>query len=132
MLLLFLPELILKEKTLFIMSSDFIHFGRLFGFVKKIDQDQELNKQVELYDQHTWSFIENFDYSGFRTFFESIKGKICGCYGINVLLRILEDKSRAEKYFRSELSTIKKISDFSISYQAIGFYDSKSDSNNTE
>lgn len=116
-----LSPLILQKKALFIISSDFIHFGELFNFTIMSDPSNTLTSQLEYYDKKCLSIISEFNPTHFRYFIDEIRGSVCGCYGISLILNICQSNFKAQKYYRSELSEIRNHTDFSISYIAIGF-----------
>lgn len=117
-----LKPLITEERTLFIISSDFTHWGEIFKFTGFANLRKPLNQQMQLFDEKAMNIISGFNYDHFRFHIEEISGSICGCYAICLMLHIMKRGYSAEMFDRTELCQILCPSDFSISYMAIGFY----------
>ena len=119
-----LSPLIMEEKTLFIISSDFTHWGEIFHFTQLGSaKKKQLSQQLEIFDERATNIICGFNYDHFRFHIDEICGSICGCYAICLILHILHDIGEFQVYKRSELCTLQTYRDFSISYIAAGFYD---------
>lgn len=115
-----------QERTLFIISTDFTHWGEYFHFTEyAIMKKRELGIQLELFDDKAINIISAFNYEHFRFHIEEISGSICGCYSICLALHILGTENIFEKVYRSELCKLKTFQDFSISYIAGVFYDAQ-------
>ena len=58
----------LDEKTLFIVSSDFCHWGKRFQFTLRYKDDkktQPIYKTIETLDHEGMNLIEKHDFNGF-------------------------------------------------------------------
>jgi len=117
-----LSPIITEPRTLFIISSDFFHWGELFHFTNYASSKKPLEQQLQLHDEKALNIISAFNFEHFRFHIEEISGAICGCYSILLILRILSPECQFVRISRSELSPIKSAKDFSISYIAAGFY----------
>lgn len=117
-----LSQVILSEGTLFVISSDFTHWGEIFKFTGFANMHKPLSAQVQLFDDKAMNIISGFNYDHFRFHIEEISGSICGCYSICLMLHILNSGYKAELIDRHELCQILSPSDFSISYCAVSFY----------
>ena len=117
-----LRPMILTSRTLFIISSDFTHWGELFHFTSFANGKKPLEQQLLLHDERAMNIISAFNYEHFRFHIEEISCSICGSFSICLILHILSSNYRFEKVYRSELSPIKSSKDFSISYVAAAFY----------
>ena len=120
-----LSPIIKDEKTLFIISSDFTHWGEIFHFTQLASaKKKQLSLQLELFDERATNIISGFNYEHFRFHIvDEINGSICGCFAICLIVHILHEGYGFEIYKRSELCTLQSLRDFSISYLAAGFFD---------
>ena len=116
-----LKPIITAPGTLFIISSDFTHWGEIFKFTDFANSKKPLSIQPQLFDNKAMQIIDGFNYDHFRFHIEEIKGSICGCYAICLILHILHQGYRAELVDRTQLCQILCSTDFSISYVAVVF-----------
>ncbi|KAH0787233.1 protein MEMO1 [Histomonas meleagridis] len=116
-----LQPIIKSDRTLFIISSDFIHWGEIFKFTLYANTRISITYQLQLFDMEAMNLISNFDYSMFKTFIEKINGSICGCYAIYLILHMFCEGYTAKMIERGELAQLVSSNDFSISYMAIVF-----------
>lgn len=123
---------IFDERTLFIISSDFTHWGEIFKFTGFANMHKPLSSQVQLFDDKAMNIIAGFNYDHFRFHIEEIVGSICGCYSICLMLHVLHSGYRAEMIDRSELCQILSPTDFSISYCAVAFHKKEPNPNEEE
>jgi AmmeMemoRadiSam system protein B len=117
-----LKPILLAERTLFVISSDFTHWGEMFRFISLQNMRKPLSAQLRLWDEKAMNIITAFNYDHFRFHIEDVKGSICGCYAICLILRVLKSGYAVEMIDRTELCQITCPTDFSISYLAVGFY----------
>lgn len=83
--------------TLFIISSDFAHWGHRFRFsprefpsVPSIVYPQEtMNGKIESLDREAMGLISNHDCEGFSKYLQTSGNTICGKNGILILLQML-------------------------------------------
>lgn len=78
--------------NLFIVSSDFCHWGKRFSYTRWAGQDGgvPLHTAIERLDKEGIEHIVNKDADGFCAYIERTKSTICGRHPIGVLLRALE------------------------------------------
>ena len=72
------------ERTLFVVSSDFCHWGKRFRFTHKFDEftDEDIYKSIEKLDRQGMTLIEQQDLAGFQSYLSETKNTICGRYPI--------------------------------------------------
>ena len=107
--------------TLFIISSDFCHWGTRFKFTYHNENDGQIWQSIEKLDGEGMNHIQNHDYSGFSKYIASSKNTICGRHPIGVFLKTIEYsklgkelKTKFVKYAQSE--QVKEGSQSSVSY----------------
>ena len=94
---------VLKDKdVIFIISSDFTHYGLNYGYVPFTEDIKENLKKL---DKKAIELILKFDILGFKNYLEKTKITICGAIPILVLLAILNNNkdttSELLKYYTS-------------------------------
>ncbi len=89
--------------SLFVISSDFCHWGNKFRFtpssfpsgpvddVACVYPKDSMNGSIEALDRAGMSFIEKHDAEGFAKYLQMTGNTICGRYPIQVLLEILRN-----------------------------------------
>jgi AmmeMemoRadiSam system protein B len=117
-----LSPIITADRTLFVISSDFTHWGEVFRWAKMANSRRPLSQQLKLHDDKAFNVIATFNADHFRFLIEETDGSICGCFALCLILMIL-DKSRftVQMVDRIELCEINSAKDFSISYVALVF-----------
>lgn len=120
-----LSEYMKDEKNLFIISSDFCHWGEDFDFTYYEKADGEIYKSIEKLDKEGISYIEKQDPEGFYNYVEDSENTICGKNPIGVFLQALRfsgisTNTRLLHYKQS--GQVKKPSQSSVSYAAIATY----------
>jgi AmmeMemoRadiSam system protein B len=117
-----LKPLIRSPRTLFVISSDFTHWGEIFRFTRMATARKPLSQQLKLHDEKAQNVISQFNVEHFRFLIEDMNGAICGCYAISLILSVLDRKRyQAVTVDRSELCTLVSPKDFSISYVSMVF-----------
>jgi AmmeMemoRadiSam system protein B len=124
----------INEEHLFIISSDFCHWGSRFQYTYYQADDQAptrltssqtvttpIHKSIEKLDRQAIQIIEKLDIDAFQAYLKTTKNTICGRHPIAVLLYALEKlkgaKSQCVKYAQS--SHCKTYKDSSVSYASI-------------
>eukprot|EP00943_MAST-04B_sp_MAST-4B-sp1_P002057 g2057.t1 len=106
-------------ENLFIISSDFCHWGSRFSFQFYDRKFGEIYKSIEWLDHQGMSLIEKQDADGFREYLKKFRNTICGRNPICLLLHLI-NRSKLNfsveftKYAQS--SQCKQRSDSSVSY----------------
>lgn len=106
----------------FIISSDFCHWGRRFGYQFRRHEDEEIHQSIAWLDSEGMKAIEKKDPEAFYTYLKTYENTICGRHPIGVLLQALHQHYEREdmytiqftRYDRSGL--VHSMSDSSVSY----------------
>jgi AmmeMemoRadiSam system protein B len=111
-----------NENTLWVISSDFTHYGRSFRYTPFTD---DIEHSIEKLDMQAIDRILDMDPEGFSDFIEKTGATVCGAVPILVLLNTVYE-------FREKLKTLlvdytnsgRMLSDFShsVSYASILFF----------
>eukprot|EP00347_Sterkiella_histriomuscorum_P017528 403348996 len=91
----------LDQQTLFIVSSDFCHWGKRFQFTLRYqdqDKSEPIHKSIEKLDHEGMSLIQNHDFNGFKQYLKTLKNTICGRYPIQVLLAVINKVEQTQQY----------------------------------
>lgn len=86
---LLLP-LFLDEKTVFVISSDFCHWGARFQFTHKFADEPVIHKSIERLDRQGMDLIEAQNFTDFTRYLDETNNTICGRHPIQLLLAIIE------------------------------------------
>ena len=108
-----------NKKVIFIVSSDFTHYGRQYHHVPFSSNPRE---QIYDIDRKAIEFIEKLDADGFENFFHEHMMNICGHMGIALLLKTLKSaKVELHQYYTS--ADLEENSRYlnAVSYAAISF-----------
>lgn len=116
--------------NVFIVSSDFCHWGSRFGFQFTRKEDEEIHQSIAWLDSLGMQVIEDKEPKGFSSYLAKYGNTICGRHPIGVLLNALKEYSccssahdssnkmsytiRFTKYDRSNL--VRSPSESSVSY----------------
>jgi hypothetical protein len=122
------PELIklYDDNTLWIISSDFTHYGDAFGylpFVKNIEMN------IHKLDSGAIGHILQIDPEGFIKYVSTTEATICGAAAISLLLELLKEIKNSGKIINSDIveytTSGKLTGDYShcVSYAGIVFYE---------
>lgn len=114
-----LKELLVEteKKVVFIVSSDFTHYGRQYKYIPFSEKPQE---QVAKLDKGALDLIRSGDYEGLLAYVDETMATICGVYPIMLLLRTIRfEKALLEQYYTSTVVT--KDEKNSVSYACVVF-----------
>ncbi|DBA99827.1 hypothetical protein WJX77_001024 [Trebouxia sp. C0004] len=109
-------------QNLFIVSSDFCHWGQRFGFTyHDIPKHGSISKSIQWLDQLAMDVIEQGRPEAFTAYLEQYGNTICGRHPIGVLLNMLQHTQvghviRFQKYDQS--AQCQSIRESSVSYAA--------------
>jgi AmmeMemoRadiSam system protein B len=119
-----LAPYITRRDTIFIVSSDFCHWGRRFGYQFHLgERFEHIHESIAWLDSEGMKAIEKKEPEGFVEYLKEYQNTICGRHPIGVLLCALAeahggDTSKYEvsftKYDRSGL--VEGMEDSSVSY----------------
>ena len=76
--------------TLFVVSSDFCHWGDNFDYFYYDKKDGEVWQSVEKMDKRAMSLMEAHDTEGLNAYFAEIENTICGRHPIQVFLNAVK------------------------------------------
>ncbi|EME28394.1 uncharacterized protein Gasu_40900 [Galdieria sulphuraria] len=112
-------------RTLFVISSDFCHWGKRFGYQYHDEEDGEIFKSIEKLDRLGMTAIEHQSAKEFSSYLDKYQNTICGRNPIGVLLHMIEYLKRTESmqletlFVRYDQSMkCKTMQDLSVSYAA--------------
>jgi len=109
---------LIDKDTLVVASSDFVHYGRNYGFVPFTENVPE---QIKKLDMGAYGYIDRLDSRGFLEYRRKTGATICGYIPIAIVLSMMDKKADAEliKYAASGEMT----GDFSnsVSYLSVSF-----------
>lgn len=107
----------LKRKVVFIVSSDFTHYGANYGYVPF---NNDVKENLSKLDNDAFDLIKKGDTDGFKNYIQETGASVCGYLPIVLLLKIISfKKAGLEQYYTSGDLT----QDFSnsVSYASIVF-----------
>lgn len=120
-----LSDYLKDEKTLFIVSSDFCHWGRSFDYEPYDNSEGEIWQYIEKLDKSGINLIENQNVKKFSEYLELTDNTICGRHPIAVYLNALKDSGLSTKTVLlnySQSSQVKRRNQSSVSYASIATY----------
>ncbi|XP_014677643.1 PREDICTED: protein MEMO1-like [Priapulus caudatus] len=114
-----------NPENLFVISSDFCHWGRRFRYTHYDQSRGEIYQSIEHLDRMGMDFIEKINPTGFADYLKTYQNTICGRHPIGVLLNALDTLRRNNtngqrqtlrflKYAQSSQCT--SLNDSSVSY----------------
>lgn len=108
-------------RTLFVISSDFCHWGERFQFTYYDESHGEIWRSIEDLDKRGMDLIEKLNPADFKEYLHKYDNTICGRHPISVLLNIVNSlkgtpgcELRFTDYTQS--SKCKRARDSSVSY----------------
>jgi AmmeMemoRadiSam system protein B len=84
-----LAEYIDDPSNLFVVSSDFCHWGRRFGFMHHDKSAGPIHNSVEQLDRLGMRLIEGGDPAAFTSYIQEFGNTICGRHPIGVLMHAM-------------------------------------------
>ncbi|TMW56516.1 hypothetical protein Poli38472_006526 [Pythium oligandrum] len=116
------------EGNLFVISSDFCHWGSRFRYQPHDSTYGEIHEYIKYLDREGMTHIERLDTVGFAEYLEKTENTICGRHPISVLLHTLQAASNLKctlKFVQyAQSSACKRHSDSSVSYASAIVYHS--------
>ena len=103
----------LPDDTLYVVSSDFTHYGYAYGFTP-FPMDNNTKDNIRKLDMEAAKRIEKLDFKSFREYIDRTNITICGANAISMLIAILNHKPQ---------KIIAKISDYYLSGDITHSYD---------
>ena len=109
---------VLDEETLVIVSSDFTHYGRGYGYVPF---DRDVPENLERLDMAAWNAIESRKPETFDAWLNETHATICGSCPILILLSMLPETSEAHLLNYQTSGALTNDYTNSVSYLSIAF-----------
>ena len=109
------------KNTIIVVSSDFTHYGRPFGYMP-FPHDEKTRDKIKDLDHGAIEKINNLDFEGYQQYLAKTGITVCGRLPIGLLLNILEKDAKGElvQYYMS--GDRSGLYDHSVSYAAIVFH----------
>ena len=117
-----LSEYLKDDKTLFIISSDFCHWGNNFQYKPYNKSDGDIWQSIEKLDRKGIELIENQDYTGFANYLNDTDNTICGRNPICVYLNALKYSGMStttKLVYYTQSNKVMKATQSSVSYASI-------------
>jgi len=106
--------------NLFVISSDFCHWGVRFGYQPYDKSKGEVWQSIEAMDKEGVRLIEEKDHLGFNKYLKRTQNTICGRHPLGILLGAMDSATSLDfsvKFLNyTQSSKNKKITDSSVSY----------------
>jgi len=83
----------IDDETLVVVSSDFTHYGKAFGY---LPFSNDIENNLKALDMGAFRYIENGDFTGFLEYIDTTGATICGRYPIAILLAMLPENTSVE------------------------------------
>ncbi|KAL0223018.1 hypothetical protein P9112_002408 [Eukaryota sp. TZLM1-RC] len=118
-----LRDLANDQHTVFVVSSDFCHFGRRFGFTKVHDKPLPLHKRIEDLDMEAIKAIKTMDHSDWELYLSRTGNTVCGASPISLILIALSQLGyQFHLLHYAQSSEASSVDDASVSYVAGSFH----------
>ncbi|GFE54738.1 cell motility mediator, putative [Babesia ovis] len=113
-----------REDTLFVISSDFCHFGKRFSFTQTGYEDEgfPLWEAIKKLDLDGVKHILKHDLEAFLKYLKETKNTICGRHAIEILLKLISlagIKIHSKMLSYTQSGKCANLQDSSVSYCAI-------------
>ena len=83
-----LAKYYLLPNTVFVISSDFCHWGERFSYTYYDDKCGEIWNSIESLDRKGMQLIESLDPVEFKNYLKQFDNNICGRHPISVFLNV--------------------------------------------
>ncbi|RKP18495.1 memo-like protein [Rozella allomycis CSF55] len=113
-----------EPDTVFIISSDFCHYGPRFSYTPFSNSKMPIYSEIEQLDNDAINMILDMDLKSFEMYLNQTGNTICGRHAISFLLRILsefKDEFSGTLLHYSQSNKTVSGTDSSVSYAAIAF-----------
>ncbi|XP_038079420.1 protein MEMO1-like [Patiria miniata] len=115
-------------ENLFVISSDFCHWGQRFNYKYIYEPSYQIHQSIESLDKMGMQYIENLDPVGFRNYLKKHGNTICGRHPIAVLLNAIQTlktkngRTMSLKFLNySQSNQCKSMRESSVSYASASF-----------
>lgn len=110
------------EQNLFVISSDFCHWGKRFRYTYNDKSKGNIYQSIEHLDRQGMDLIEKLDTKGFYQYLDQYANTICGRKPIGIFLNAVEclqsEKSSFKFHHYAQSSKCRNTNDSSVSYAA--------------
>jgi len=119
-----LSKYLLQPENLFIISSDFCHWGRRFRYTFYDKSFGKIYQSIEALDKMGMAKIEDLDANGFHEYLKNYSNTICGRHPIGIFLHAVEEAKKHNKGYKfkflsySQSGACTSMDDSSVSYAA--------------
>nr|ACO15039.1 MEMO1 [Caligus clemensi] len=124
-----LAKYLMDPSNLFVISSDFCHWGERFDYTYYDKEAGEIHESISSLDHKGMDIIENLDHDAFAAYLKKYRNTICGRHPIGVFLGMVKAiRQRGDapemclkflKYAQSD--KCRTLSDSSVSYASAAF-----------
>lgn len=108
-----------RPGVLFVVSTDFCHWGRRFGY-EVVDGEGEVWESIERLDRRGMGAVESGGRDGFARYIAETRNTVCGRFPVGVMLAAAESRGRelfSIKFVHYEQSSkCRRPGDSSVSY----------------
>jgi AmmeMemoRadiSam system protein A len=109
---------LIDEQTLVVASSDFVHYGAIYGYTPFT---RDIPEQIKELDMGAYKFIEALDAKGFWDYRGKTGATICGYVPIAILLSMLDRPVKVELLKYATSGELEGDYSRSVSYLSIAF-----------
>jgi len=121
------PHLLCAE-NLWVVSSDFCHWGRRFRYTRYDAAEGAICQSIEALDRRAMGLIEAQDARGFAAYLRATSNTICGRHPIALLLHALENSRFSLQFVRyAQSSSVYTMDDSSVSYASAVVWEDRGD-----
>lgn len=121
-----LSRYLANKDNLFVVSSDFCHWGRRFSYTFFDKSYEKIWQSIEALDKRGMTIIERMDPAGFTDYLQDYQNTICGRHPIGVLLNAINSLRQNGNGLKMDMKFLKyaqssqclSSSDSSVSYAA--------------
>lgn len=108
---------LIDKNTLVIVSSDFTHYGKRFGYAP-FGNNFQTESKIRKLDLKAFDFVRKKDLSGFVEFIRKTGATVCGKHALGILTGMLPENSRVLLLKQGTSSGITGFKGSSVSYIA--------------
>jgi len=109
---------LIDDETLVVASSDFVHYGRNYGYVPFTENIPE---QIKKLDMGAYEYIADSDSRGFLDYKRRTGATICGYIPIAILLSMLDEPTEVKLLKYTTSGEITGDYNNSVSYLSVAF-----------
>lgn len=113
-----LRELIDDKRTLFVVSSDFCHWGTWYGYQYLPEGEGQIYEKIEAMDREAMEKIGSGKVEEFAAFLERTRSTICGNIGIQIMMKMFKSYHADFPAYAQSSRVTKFDDDGSVSYVA--------------